>query len=1002
MTACDNGQDDDMSRFPFGDNFGDDAAVDEAFSGFFSAYMQLCSYLLLVDVHLLNQPRSEEQFPSVLLSDRHLFQLPTILRTEKSPLFNLLRREYGVDLRDMNNRLNKDFLAAGGGQNMLKFADETFRTVPTLLQNHIVLSICQVLSILGWTVARFPSTCDGIDPADYYRGTLRFFRKHAEEMGDPAKVADAAVTKELIICFSTLVQEISQWDERNARCLADELLNLQIPISPATSSPVDSAVDAPTSTETIDYRQYTDILPVLIANSWKFNLLRKYIVKGRMELRVMSITFMDDALVSLYQHYTSSDMAGKYLPDKHPVLRHLADVLLRGRVVEYIISVDSHPQLISRSGNIAGFLVVTDRWADSQADAIWNTVANSPDPRVIAATITMLLKILHLMKPSDLLCWCLKLHDLPIESFTPDMLHFLEEVTNKLLAHQSSDDWTMGGNAVRPWNVCVRLLQDTAPRKCATKHDMDIHVKVSNQLQSLVSLIPGVDRDAILSQCMEQIVSRSAAATGSVKVIFILSSSGDVSFLQQNENSVRQVLEEISVFVEEEATSGPHHHQLSALQYRLELFAFLACRAGQLVPEGLYTSLSDHVIGPQALSNHARNAAWAQLLQATKSSVDNDFYRHLISVYIPNMEPQYFTPGLYEFVASYDFPLTRKTFRVEDGEHELLQIPGGELLWSLALSSPPNTIEEYAARELATRYVQVAQLRDVTLPEVEFAHCELVERCMKELRSAFSTIREEPDETGQSGKLRFCRVLLFEKQLLELIRQRPEFNRARRADSKVESMDGGTPSANAIVVRYQYGNERKTVTISPDHTLADLYRLLCRATECVKIKIFTGGRELDVSQHPSQMVANANISGHLLVQPIQKDETAQAVSAPVAGFSEYETSLVKHFDEMYGWMSAGDATSQLLFEFLTQFPYRSTITNSVAVGEATVESLFPPGKPFQSKYAARAIHSKLKDELRSVGPQFLYSIRIHLLTCHSQPSTKHFWSTRSSSLIAHY
>jgi ubiquitin carboxyl-terminal hydrolase 34 len=92
---------------------------------------------------------------------------------------------------------------------------------------------------------------------------------------------------------------------------------------------------------------------------------------------------MDNTLVELYREHGNEDTS-----TDHPLLQYLADFLLRGRVVDYIISVDSHPQLISRSGNILGFLVVTHRWVDSQADAIWNTLTNSPDPRVVAATFT--------------------------------------------------------------------------------------------------------------------------------------------------------------------------------------------------------------------------------------------------------------------------------------------------------------------------------------------------------------------------------------------------------------------------------------------------------------------------------------------------------------------------------------------------------------------------------------------------------------------------------------
>ena len=52
---------------------------------------------------------------------------------------------------------------------------------------------------------------------------------------------------------------------------------------------------------------------------------------------------------------------------------------------------------------------------------------------------------------------------------------------------------------------------------------------------------------------------------------------------------------------------------------------------------------------------------------------------------------------------------------------------------------------------------------------------------------------------------------------------------------------------------------------------------------------------------------------------------------------------------------------------MTLFPYRSTITNDVAAGDATYENLFPPGKQFQARYAVQGIHSKLKDQLRDVS-----------------------------------
>lgn len=98
--------------------------------------------------------------------------------------------------------------------------------------------------------------------------------------------------------------------------------------------------------------------------------------------------------------------------------------------------------------------------------------------------------------------------------------------------------------------------------------------------------------------------------------------------------------------------------------------------------------------------------------------------------------------------------------------------------------------------------------------------------------------------------------------------------------------------------------------------------------------------------------------------------------------------------------AATTLTNLQVFGFLTLFPYRSTITNSVTSGEATLENLLPPGKFYQAKYAVQAIHSKLKDQLHTVSR---YSLKAdHALTVYSQPSTKLSLSMLLSSWIVLY
>ena len=905
ITALEAGQDDDMSRYPFGETYGDDPAVDEMFTLFFTAYMRLCSQLIAVDLHLLNRERLGELYTLPLLCEKHLYHTMTVLRTE-APVFHLLRRHHDLDIRDFGRRLHTDFLEADGGQNLLRLADEIYHNVPSALQDQIAFCICQLLSGLGWTICRMPDARGTIDPEEFYRGMLLFFQKYARDLEDPAKITDTGTARGMITCLSALIQELSQWDEKSSETLTNELLNSQQRSSPTGSSPV----DAPADSEATDYRQYSEYLPVVAANTWKFNLLRKYIVKSKMELRLMSICFMDDSLIKLYDDYNGANTI-----DKHPVLNHVADVLLRGRVVDYILSVDSHPQLLSRSGNVLGFLLVTNRWTDSQADAIWNIVSSSPDPRMVAATMAMLRQITNFMKPTHDLYFCMKLYELPVASYTSDVLIFLRSLSGKLLDRRTIVDWDSRSENARPWNVCVRLLQHTAPRHGATKHELDVSTEAEEQLHHMARAIPGLDQQSIYGRCLEEIVARSDKATGSVKVIYILGTVLKSHFLQQDIDMTPQIVEELSSFVESESKTSFHEQQLPALQCRLDLLRLLICERGRAIPQELYIPVWDHIVGPQALSNDARDVAWTELCQATRTAPENNFCRQLISTYVPTMSPSYFTPGLYSFVANYKFPLSRKTVQIDGVDQSLLQIPGSDLLWSLALSSPPGTIEEKAAHDLAVRYTQIPQSPEIYLSDVETAHIELVERCMNELRSAFGALHETPSQDGQESELRFSRVLMFLIKMLGLVRQKAEFNRGRRADSKVDSIDMSSPPDNAITIRYQVGNDRQSLQIPSDRTIADLHHTLCQATKCSKIKVYAGGQLLDVAGRADQTLADAHITGQLLVQIIQKDKTARMISAPVAGCSEFETNLVKHFDEMFAWLDVDHAPNQLVSIF---------------------------------------------------------------------------------------
>jgi ubiquitin carboxyl-terminal hydrolase 34 len=912
-----------QGRYPFGDHFSDDLETYQIFERFLAAYIRICSFLFAVDAHLLSQQPHDEASPQPLISQKHIRSLHNILRYEKTPLFHVLNKDYGVDVRDLNIQLQRLFLEAKGAQNLLRLMDELFHRVPPTTQNNYATYASQVFSILGWTIFELPLEDACINRTAYHRGLLSFFQKYSVDVCDPSISTDAGIARDLIQFYSILAHELCQWDDSIAAELVDGLSDFGDPDSPTTSSAAKSS-----RTSDVDYREDPTCYPALVANAWKFKVLRKYIIRGNMGLRVMSIATMDTALVELWRELSSLDPSCK-----HPVIQYLADFLLQGQVIDYIVSVDSHPQLISRSGNIAGFLVIAHRWSDDQADSIWRTVSSSPDPRVVAATMTMLRGIINLMTITDRLYLCMKLYELPIDRYTLDILRFFRFLTGSLAESSQNNiqsiDFDQRGPTARPWNVCLRVIRDTAPSRSSNKNMLDMHFEAIDQLRCLAVAISSDERHSIYRECAQHIAEDSEKATGNYRIMCLLAQypfADDTLFFQSNKELMRSMLKEIPAFVEREAQAGPYTYQSQALHYRLDFLRVTISHPAITVPSDLFTTLWDHIVGRKALSNEARDLAWSLLLNGVKSSPDDKFCGQLVSSYLPTIDPQLYTPGLFEFVASYNFPITRQTVQTEQGNDTLLQIPGASLLWPIILSSPAGTIEDRAARLLATRYVKVVETDGILVPEVEKAHTALVEQCMHGLRIAIEALPKQaraedrtktPDtnddlKVQHTSEVQVERILLFQKLLLECVRQKPEFNRGRRVDSKVDAMDTEVPFGNAITVRYQCGNDRQVVTMASDHTLDDLYRRLCHATGFTKINLFARGQRLKVFEQGALKISEVDFGGQVIVQRADGAELSRPLPQSAAGSSVFETAIVKHFDELFAWMDSSNTTSYLV------------------------------------------------------------------------------------------
>ncbi|KAF1997104.1 hypothetical protein P154DRAFT_298816 [Amniculicola lignicola CBS 123094] len=969
---------DNTHRYSLGEGFGDyDDTVEGIFSNFFRSYLQFCARFLEADAALLSQYELEPTHDPVIVSYKHLKHIFTLFRMERSPIFHLLQKEYGIDTTALGNKLVCEFIQAptNGLQHLLGFAFAACNHLTPAARTTIFNHVSPILACAGWSlhlIAEGGTVTNSLpDRGQFHQDLLRYFKAYNVHLQDPGKVVDVTAAKEMLGFMENILLNLCTWDHELAAELAGRYLDFRVPDSP-TSTTMEEAEPRAHGLEPENY-------PFVVSAIWKFKLLKKYIVKGRMELRVVSIGAMDLALVDIWREHNNS-LHGT----NHPVMQYFAEFLLHEKLVDYIISVDSHPQLISRSGNIVGFLVVTQRYSESQTDAIWKTVSNSPDPRVVTATIAMLRGIISLMHPAEILYLCLKLYELPLESYTVDILRFLREITAKLtLKYMNLNDVDPRS---RPWTVCIRLLQDTSPSRHTTTLTHQLHLEASEQLGHVSAYVDGEERYKIYDECATHIAKGSDKATGSVRAINILHSRngyGGASFFSQNQEVTRHILEELCSFVRSESELEPASFQISALQYRLDLLGIIVLQAPDAVPSDLYQDLWDHLIGKYALSSQLRNMAWAKFSEMFRYGPDNKFCKLLLQDCVPNLEPKFFTDGLFEFVAGYDSPPTRRAITTSSGVKELLQIPGAELLWPILLTAPQGTIEDRSAKLLASRYVEIVSRPGVALEEVEEAHAALAEQCTKELLSSHKMLRTKAranastvnnldqmditlsDDALKQNELRFQRTLLFEKLLLDSIRHNQLFCRSRRTDSKVEPLEFEQSSDATVEIKYQAGDEKSSIFMDVDSTFQAIYARICQLTGFTKINVFCAGQKLNLERDAFKGIAELKLDhGLLLVQKAPGSDTTQPSNDSSIGCSVFEVTVLKHFEELFACMDADDVISEALFDFLSCFPFRERVSDAIVSDDVTAINVFPPGKTFQAKYAALAFRATLKDQMR--------------------------------------
>ena len=662
--------------------------------------------------------------------------------------------------------------------------------------------------------------------------------------------------------------------------------------------------------------------PAICELAWKFQLLKKCILEGRMEIRVQGVETMQQELVAVYNKYVQRNNACK----DHPVAQYLSDFMLDNKLVEYFVGVESHPQLISRCGNIIGFLVITSRYSEAESDAIWKAVTTSPDSRIVDAILTMLMAFFHISPYDTLLYLTTKLVELPLQAYDGSMIFYGRALLENLM-RTWKDLRSDGRLDMPPYNLCIRLIRQSAAEKSIPfNRTRDIHMFALTELQSLLHLGPSdSDRRLIYEECVKDISCRTSYATGSFSAINALlaqNPEGDIKMLAEESDLTNLVIEDFAHIIKiENSVSSASRTFDESLTVRLELLQSIIIHIPDTITAEAGQRLWDVTLGGSALNDRARQTAWSILSKAIRSCrKKNSFIDRCIGDYLPKLDSRFITAGCLSFVQQ----VTHYESRLAHGRLDALEDQtsplASELLWHISLVAPSGGIELDAIHMLVALCLDSPKPMNALPVALEAMQIGVVKRCIGQLKSAATKLKsfsdgtssgeDEPmvvvasDEEINSSRMAFTRSLLILREFVQGVRSRPRYS---PPPSKKPPLlpDVRNIKGESFQIRYQsFSGGTNTgihsIEIGDLETIDDLSQRLVALTGFSKFTAIAGGQKLDLANNSNTTLREMKFDqkGLLIVKKSQGANSLPDL-APTPELRPLELEILKNFSDLY-------------------------------------------------------------------------------------------------------
>jgi ubiquitin carboxyl-terminal hydrolase 34 len=902
---------------------------------FFLDFAQLALHLTGLDTLTLGQfaEEADTQLPE-MMSRTYLPSLGWILQISNIPFFRTMERLNNTELANLVSRVNDQVAAPpiNAMQRLTEFVTWTLDLLPrwpqlsTILVNALTVANNMVES--GYERGKFGAE-DGFLDSQILPHTIKaaytLFRavdeKYQVHISKKSPWVTSDISESILRYIGVTYHAVALLEPNLALRLARDL-----------------SVQLPEDAKADEY-------PQIIQYGWKFGVLKRHIMDGRMELRVNGMETMQADLVSIWRQHIQGNPAGI----EYPIIKYLVRFLRENKIVEYIVGVDSHPQLISRSGNIVGFLVVTSTYTDSDTDTIWKTVTESPDQRMVGEVLSMLTRTfaMHPSSSTALLYLCSKLLELPLNRFDARMLEFCEQLFLNVREkhgernrHESLDILHVDSIPLR---LCVRLIRESAAfEEFAVEHKTALQKFASTQLSSFLGLgMSETDKMDVYDRCIQDIAEMNQFSVGSIQALNALLPVYDpheTRKLASDFDLTRLVVAELAHTLDTNRSTFTDSFSKNGLLSRIQLLNRIIDKVPDTITPELGDVLWRQIFTSKNVVEQGRSALWDMLCRVTgRCGKRNPFIERCIHEYLPELSPSVFSPEILAFAeqaVNYEIRFNPPSVAAEG---EIISIPGMDRIWHFILTAPPGTIEAKATSFAIEIYLDHILIRRAPRLAAEATHISLVDRCVEQVRSAATKLKSFNDGSAsgedesmvivadeneiQSEELRLSRSLLFLQQLLQGLRTRPQYSPPQDQPPDLpERIGKGDP----LEVPYQCFNggvqsKVRTLRIGDLCTASELVDRLVRVTGFSKFTTIYGGQRIDLLSTPNHTLRELKLRSGLLIIRKAAEASDVSVTGRRQSLTLVDSEVLKHFDDLYDLLGLEDKLARKVCKFAT-FP----------------------------------------------------------------------------------